>query len=189
MTKSLWRASVVLLLSLLLAACGGAPAAVSTPGAAPTATTVIAKKVKPQPDALLNGTIEVGDKASKGTISLKVSGDGAAIASLEITLEELKCDGLSAGRVHDYLDGLQISISDGHFDASIPAVGREVENYNLETAPSAFPTVADLDKVGHIEGTFSSATQASGTIRIHMWVVMSDRACELGEFPWTAKAP
>jgi hypothetical protein len=156
-------------LALVLAACAG--------------------NVNPPPGASFSGAIDVGEKASSGAISFKVSEDGASITDLDITLRELKCDGLSAGRVHDYLGDMQISITDGKFSASIPAMGREVENYKLDTPPSAFPTVASLDNVGQIDGKFSSSTQASGTIKIHMWVVMTDRACELGTFPWKAEAP
>lgn len=59
----------------------------------------------PAPGASFSGTIDVGDKASSGAISFKVSEDGASITDLNITLNGLKCDGLSAGRVHDYLGG------------------------------------------------------------------------------------
>jgi len=130
----------------------------------------------------------VGDKASSGAISFKVSEDGASITDLNIILNGLKCDGLSAGRVHDYLGGPLTSITGDGFSASIPAMGGEIENYNLDKPPSEFPTVASLDTVGQIEGKFSSAKQASGTIKIYMGVVMTDRACELGEFPWEVEA-
>lgn len=143
----------------------------------------------PAPGASFSGIINMGDKASSGAISFNISEDGASIIDLNIILNELKCDGLSAGRVHDYLGGLLTSIKGGRFSSSIPAVGREVENYNLDKSPSEFPTVTSLDTVGQIEGKFSSATKASGTIKIYMWVVFTDRACELGEFPWEAEVP
>jgi len=155
--------------------------------------TACAGRVTPAPGATFSGPIEISGKASSGTISFAVSDDGASITDLSITLSDVRCDGLSVGRIHDYLAGPLTSMTDGEFSATIPAMGggrfSESENYSLDTPPSAFPAVASLETVGQIEGEFSSATQASGTIKIYMWVMMTDRACELGVFPWSAAAP
>jgi len=144
------------------------------------------------PGSTFSGAIETGDKASSGLISFKIAGDGASITDVNITLTELNCDGLSLGRIHDSLGFLAIPLKEGEFNGATPALGRgqmsESTNYKLDNPPSAFPTVESLYKVGQLEGKFSSSTQASGTIKIHVWVMMTeDRACELGTFPWKAE--
>lgn len=173
-------------LALVLAACAGN--ATSAPGASSGSA-----NVKPAPGASFSGAIDVGDKASSGALSFKISADGASITDVNVTLNELKCDGLSLGRIHDNMGGLLISMTDGQFSGPIPTMGRspvsESENYRLDSPPSAFPAVASLATAGQLEGKFSSATQASGTIKIFVSVMMTDRACELGTFPWKAEAP
>lgn len=160
-------------LVLAMAACGGkaAPAAGST----------------------FSGAIKVGAKAGSGTISFRVSENGSSITGVDITLQELNCGGLAIGSIHDNLGEALISMSNGGFSASIPAMGRgqmtESRNYNLSTSPFDFPAFSDMANVGKFEGKFTSATHASGTIDIYIWAVMTDRACELGKFTWDAESP
>ena len=160
-------------LALVITACGG--------------------KAVPAPAASFSGAIDMGDKASSGTLSFKVSEDGASITGVNITLQELKCGGLTIGRIHDNLGGMLISMRDGGFSASIPAMGSsqftESQNYNLTSSPFDFPTFPDMGSVGQFEGKFSSATHASGTIDMYVWAIMTDRACELGKFTWEAESP
>lgn len=157
----------------------------SLPAAQPPAATPTAFSLSA---ASFSGSIDIDPKASSGSISFAVTEDGSAITNVEITLTDLKCDGLTAGWVHELFSGLEIAIENGEFQSIIPAVGREVKMYKLESSPSAFPTVASLESAGQIDGRFHSATQASGTIKLAMWVVMTDRACEMGEFAWNAEA-
>lgn len=156
-------------LALVVSACGG--------------------KASPAPGSSFSGAIEIGDKASSASISFNIREDGTAIKDLAVTLSELKCNGLSAGQVNDSWGNQIITISDGAFSSSIPAVGKNIVKYNLEASPADFPVIEDLERAGQIEGKFTSAKKASGTIKIFMWVVMTDRACELGTFPWSATAP
>jgi len=67
-------------------------------------------------------------------------------------------------------------------------MGGEVKNYKLESSPFAFPTVASLKECGAIEGRFFTPTEARGTIKIYLGVLLSKSACELGTFPWNAKS-
>jgi hypothetical protein len=158
-------------------------------GATTLCLAACAGKATPAPGAIFAGRIDMGDSADSDDISFKVSEESAAIINLSITVTGLKCDALTAGRVSEYLDEPSISISKGSFSASIPTLGRVVEDYNLGKPPSEFPVVEDLDTAGQIEGIFSSPTKASGTITLYMWLVMTDRACELGTFSWQAEAP
>lgn len=159
--------------ALVLAGCGG--------------------RVAPTPGGIFSGPIETGDRAGSGTLSSQVSEDAGSITDLSIALTDVACDGLTLGRIHDLLGGSLTSVVDGRFSASMPAMGgagqSESQNYSLTTSPAAFPVVASLETVGRIDGEFTSSTQAAGTLTIHIWVVMSDRACELGTFPWSATEP
>jgi hypothetical protein len=161
------------LLVLALTACGGDTA--------------------PTPGANFNGAIDVGDTATSGAIAFKISEDGASITGVNITLLDLECKGLTIGRIHDTMRDLMIPISDGKFSTSIPALGAsqvsESENYHMTTSPFDFPAFPDMGSVGQFEGKFSSSTNVGGTIQIYVLAAMTDRACELGTFPWTAKVP
>lgn len=143
---------------------------------------------KPIPGASFSGTISMGEKANNATIDFKISEDGTSIKDLKTTINDLKLDGLTAGQVYDYHGGLLTSIESGRFNASIPAVGGSVKDYKLDKSPSEFQTVTDLDNVGQIEGKFLSATKASGTIKIYMWLLLTDYAIEVGEFIWEAES-
>jgi len=160
-------------LALVITACGG--------------------NTMPAPGASFSGAIDMGDKASSGTFSFDISEDGASITGVSFTLQELKCGGLTIRRIHDNLGDMLISMSNGGFSASIPAMGSsqftESQNYNLTNSPFDFPTFADMGNVGQFEGKFSSATHAIGTINIYIWAIMTDRACELGKFTWEAESP
>ncbi len=144
----------------------------------------------PAGGASFSGAIDMGDKAGSGTISFKTSEDGASITTINITLQEVKCGGLTIGSIHDDLGDEQIAISSGAFSASIPAMGTsqfsESRNYHLTTSPFDFPAFSDMGSVGQLEGNFISADNASGTIKIYIHAAMTDRACELGEFTWEA---
>ena len=144
---------------------------------------------KPSPGASFNGIIDMGDKASSGEISFKISEDGTSIKDLKTTVNELKLDGLTAGQVYDFNGVLLTAIENRRFSASIPAVGGSVKDYKLDKSPSEFQTVAALDNIGQIEGKFLSATKASGTIKIYMWLLLTDYAIEVGEFSWEAECP
>ena len=143
---------------------------------------------KPVPGASFSGMISMGEKANNATIGFKISEDGTSIKDLKTTINDLKLDGLTAGQVYDYHGGLLISVEGGRFNASIPAVGGSVKDYKLDKSPSEFQTVAALDNIGQIEGKFLSASKASGTIKIYMWLLLTDYAIEVGEFTWEAES-
>ena len=143
--------------------------------------------VTPMSGATFVGSIETGDQASSGRISFQIASDGASITDLDLILNQVRCDGLSMGRVHEFVDGVLTSTTEGGFAAAIPAMGREVNDYELNAIPSDFPAFDSLDDIGWIEGEFSSPTEARGTISIYVWVLLTDHACELGEFSWNAE--
>ena len=143
---------------------------------------------KPAPGASFSSTINMDNKASSATIGFKISDDGTSIKDLKTTINELKLDGLTAGQVYDFNGVLLTPIEGGRFNASIPAVGGSVKDYKLDKSPSEFQTVAALDNIGQIEGKFLSATKASGTIKIYMWLLLTDWAVEVGEFAWEAES-
>ena len=145
------------------------------------------ENAKPAPGASFSGMINMDDKASSATIDFKISEDGTSIKDLKTTINELKLDGLTAGQVYDFNGVLLTPIEGGRFNASIPAVGGSVKDYKLDKSPSEFQTVSALDDIGQIEGKFLSATKASGTIKIYMWLLLTDWAIEVGEFSWEAE--
>ena len=145
------------------------------------------KNKAPQPGAYFKGTINMADKASSGEIGFDIAEDGASIKNLYITLNNLEHESFIAERVHDNLPGLLIPIKGGKFSHSLPAIGNEFTNFIIGKPYDEFPTFDSLNNISQIEGKFLSTTQASGTIKIYIWVPSSDRAFELGEFPWETK--
>jgi hypothetical protein len=178
-------------IGLLLAACapGAAPApSEATPSPQviePTPTSSPVPAMGPKPGITFDGTIETSGKAKSGTLKFTISEDGFFIASLGVTLNDLQCDGLSAGSYSDFLGTLRASVTDGKFTASLPAMGGMISNFKQEYKPR--PTLASLSDVGKIEGAFISPTEASGTIKIFLGIPMSRTACEFGNFDWSAK--
>ena len=142
----------------------------------------------PQPGAYFKGTIEIDDKVSSAEIGFDISEDGTSIKNLYITLNNLNHEGFIAERVHDNLPGLIISIKGNKFTHSLPAIGSEFTNFIIGKPYDEFPTFDSLNNISQIEGKFLSSTQASGTIKIYIWVPSSDRAFELGEFLWETKS-
>jgi len=155
-------------LALVLAACAG--------------------NVQPQPGASLGGGIDVGDRASSGTLSFKISETGAAITDLQINLESANCnDMITMGSVTDYLSDPGIAITDGTFEGSLPAMGGMVTDYRFNPGGSLPTPVPDPYTVGKISGRFTAPTTASGTITIFLGAAMSGGiVCELGTFDWSA---
>ena len=137
---------VIVAVVLSMAACGGGD------GAGATA---------PRPGAVLTGPIEISGKASGGTISLTVSGDGASISSVKVTLMDLECDGFSAGSLSKEAGGA-FPITKG----------------NVVASPSG---------IGEIKGRFTSPTVVSGTIDLVLEIPFGD-TCKLGTSDWSAKA-
>jgi hypothetical protein len=142
---------------------------------------------KPTPGASFSGAINIGDKASNGEIGFDISEDGTSIKNLYITLNNLNHEGFIAERVHDNRPGLLISIKGNKFTHSLPAIGSEFTNFIIGRPYDEFPTFDSLNNISQIEGKFLSSNQASGTIKIYIWVPSSDRAFELGEFLWETK--
>jgi hypothetical protein len=173
------------------------------------------KVADPAPGVDFHGTIDLGDKASSGMLSFKISADGASIEDFAISLADVKCEGLTAGKLSVSLGGTLTTVTEGQFSATLPAFGTgsgggmlksagsmssttsgpggtrsiEIENYNLEGSPSDWPAVADPEKAGQIDGQFSSPTQGSGKITIYLAAIGSEYACALGTFDWKAEAP
>ena len=148
---------------------------------------------EPSPGATFRGMVETGARAGSGTIDFAVSDDGTSIADLGLALTDVACDGLTLGSAYDRYGGSVTPIESGRFSGGIPAVGTggfsTSSGYNVDPdAFASFPVVADLASVGRLEGEFTSAEEATGTITIHVWVIGTDMACELGTFPWSATA-
>ncbi len=143
--------------------------------------------VNPQPGIQMSGVIEVGEKARSGAIIFAVSEDGTAITKLSIRLNDVTCDGFTAGYLRGWVgDVWRVPVTNGSFKGPLPALGGEYRNF---TVPSLkpWPTVASLSTVGAIEGSFSSPTEASGTITIYLAIPdFTKTACPLGTFRWSA---
>lgn len=155
-----WRLRVLLAFVILasLAACG-APGTTPAPGVAPTSPKPAS--VAPKPGATLTGAVVITGKASGATITLQVSDDGTAIKSVGVTLQDLKCNGFSAGSMSKQVQG-SFAISKGQIAANVSGIGE-------------------------ITGSFTSPTEASGKVNLTLQIPMSG-PCELGEFTWSAKA-
>jgi len=120
--------------------------------------TTCAKKVTPKPNTTFIGDIEISEKASTGTISFKILGDGSLITSISITLTDVKANGFSAGSITQRND-TSFSITEGNIDASISAIG-------------------------DIKGRFTSPTKANGTI--HLLLEVLNVTYDLGTWNWSA---
>jgi hypothetical protein len=139
------------------------------------------------------GNIDMGEQATSGTISFDIANDGTSIANIDITILDLNCKGLKMGKLHDNLGSLQITISADGFEGSIPVMGTsqfsESSNYEMTVSPFDFPSFEDMGNAGNLEGKFTSAKAVNGTIKLLVWAVMTDRACEFGTLSWEANAP
>lgn len=167
------RLSLALVLSIFMIFIGCAKGEVITPAGitstpavtttTPAVTTATPKAgtVAPKPGATFSGSIEITGKASSATIEFNISGDGASIISVSITLKDLKTDGFSAGSMTKKTSGT-FSITGGNFDASLSGIGK-------------------------MKGGFTSSTQASGKIDLTLDIPFSP-AAKLGEWNWSAKA-
>jgi len=137
------------------------PTGQATPTPTEQATPTSGGEVIPKPGATLTGPIEISGKASSGTISLTISEDGASVTSVSITLNDLECDGFSAGSYSAERQG-SFPVTGGAFSAS-------------------------LSDIGTIEGLFTSPTEASGTINLVLEIPYAG-TFELGTWNWSAKA-
>jgi hypothetical protein len=147
-----------------------------------------AKSASPKPGATFSGTINVGDMAGSGSLSFGISEDGAALTNLGTSLQKANCkDMITMGSVADYTSNPGITITDGVFEGSLPAMGGMVTDYSFHPGDSFPSPVPDPDSVGKIKGSFTSPTAASGTITIYLGALMSGGVvCELGTFDWSA---
>jgi hypothetical protein len=174
-----------------------------------------AKPADPTSGAAFKGTITMGDKASSGTLSFKISADGASLEEFGISLADAKCDGLTEGKLSWSQGGSLTTVSEGQFSTTLPAFGAgagggmlksagsissttsgagvsrsiSIQNYNLEGDAASWPPVEDPQKAGQFEGQFSKPNDASGKITIYLAAIGSEYACSLGTFDWTANAP
>ena len=155
--------TLILVLSMLISisSCGGEKPTLTTSGGEKATPKSETGSVAPKSGATFTGSIEISGKASSGTIRFSISGDGASITSVSITLKDLKCDGFSAGSMTQEASGSFI-VTKGNFTAS----------------PSG---------IGKLEGRFTSPTEANGTIDITLTIPFSG-PCSLGEWRWSAKA-
>jgi hypothetical protein len=157
------------LILLLLVGCGAGAAA-------------------PKPGAAFSGAIEVGNKASSGALSFGIAENGTALTNLHTSLQKANCnDMITMGSVEDYTSNPGITITDGGFEGSLPAMGGMVTDYSFHPGDSFPSPVPDPYTVGKITGRFTSPTSASGTITIFLGAAMSGGVvCELGTFDWSA---
>jgi hypothetical protein len=158
--------SLAFVLSIVMIFIGCAKGEVITPTGTtttPAGTTATPKAgtVAPKPGATFSGSIEITGKASSGTIEFNISGDGASIISVSITLKDLKTESFSAGSMTKSTSGT-FPITSGNLDASLSGIGK-------------------------IKGRFTSSTQASGTVDLTLDIPFS-APVKLGEWHWSAKA-
>ncbi|MCL4529109.1 MAG: hypothetical protein M1282_06825 [Chloroflexi bacterium] len=121
---------------------------------------------QPKAGATYNGTIDVPkEKASNASLRFKVSDDGTQVTSIGLMLSDLHCETMSAGSMSQNTGG------------QFPLSGNQI---NIQS-----------DSIGEIKGSFTSATEASGTIHIAMKnkIMGATMLCDLGTFNWKAKAP
>jgi len=156
------KALIMLPMILFLAAVGFAGCGGDTGANREAGTTAAeARSVTPTPGATFSGPVDISGVASSAVISLVVSGDGAAITSVSVALKDLKTETFSAGSMEKQVTG-SIPIAGGSFSGS-------------------------LSGLGTIEGQFTSATEASGSVKLNVEIPFSGPA-DLGEFSWTATA-
>jgi hypothetical protein len=117
--------------------------------------------VAPEPGATLAGPVDMAGKAASATIYLVVSADGASITTVGIILDDLKTETVSIGSLTEQFGG-NVAISHGAFAGTVSGLGE-------------------------IEGRFTSATEASGTVKLNLDLPYSAPA-DLGEFTWSAAA-
>jgi hypothetical protein len=113
----------------------------------------------PTPGATFEGPVQISGSASSAVIDLKVSDDGAFLESVSVTMNDLKTEGFSAGSMTKNV-GVNVPVGKGSFSAP-------------------------LSGLGSISGSFSTATEASGKIRLKVEIPL-DGTADLGEFAWTA---
>jgi len=155
--------TVVLILSVAMSivSCGGGKTTLTPSGEEETTPKSATESVAPRGGATFTGQIAISGKASSGKIEFTVSGDGTSISSVSITLDNLNCNGFSAGSMTQEISG-SYAITEGNFTASSSSIGT-------------------------LEGRFTSSTQASGTIDITLDIPFSG-PCSLGEWRWSAEA-
>jgi hypothetical protein len=96
------------------------------------------------------------DAAKTAQISLKISDDGLTIEQVGVAFTEIKCEGFSAGSSSSTVSG-QTPVTDGVF-------------------------VFKSSNIGEINGQFTSATAAKGTIHLAFY----DGNAECGTWDWSA---
>ena len=152
------------------------PSATSLPRSTPTGTPVpptFTPTPSPTPEwwtadlfdaagASFSGPIAISEGASSAILRLAISEDGSSITSVEVTLSNVECDGMSAESMSTTSSG-QFPITEGVFAVSASGLGE-------------------------IQGRFTSPTEASGVIdlRWEVSVLGQTLVCELGEWDWTA---
>lgn len=111
-----------------------------------------------------SGPIAIGKGASSANLRLVISADRSSITSVEVTLSNLQCGGMSADSMSSTSSG-QFPITEGEF--AITASG-----------------------IGEIQGRVTSPTEATGVIdlRWEVSILGQTQVCELGEWDWTATA-
>jgi hypothetical protein len=148
---------------------------------------------QPEAGAIFRGDIEMGSAGSRGELRFQVTDDGANLTNFYISVMDLVCGSLTVGQIDGSMGNRLITLDNGRFDTSLPSLGNfgmsSSKNYRVGGSPADFPTIDSLETTGQFEGKFTSGTEAEGTILLTMAVLMTDRACELGTFPWSAEAP
>jgi len=120
---------------------------------------------KPKAGASYSGTIDVPkEKATSALLSFKISDDGTQVTKISIMLTDLHCETMSAGSMSQSASG------------SFALNGNQID--------------IQSDSIGELKGSFTSASDASGTIHVAMKykIMGSSILCDLGTYPWKAKA-
>jgi len=118
----------------------------------------------PAPGTVFNGSIEISGTASSGAIHFAISEDGASVTELTITLQDIRCEGMTASSMMKKPDQ-PYPITNGKFTAAI-------------------------EDRGEVSGQFLSPTKAAGTItlKIELSVLGSKIVCDMGTAKWSAEA-
>ncbi len=180
-TRIIFIAILAMMMILSLSTCSAPGAATlsapttvpaTQPPAAPTATplpppTVTAEPLAAIAGAVFTGVFDMGDKAQKAEITLKVSEDGQAITSVKLDFTDITCEGFTQGFTK----------------ASV-----KIENAKLKTPIVDSKFEVTLAGLAEINGEITSPTTAGGTIRLLNSSSGLGSPTECGIWNWSATA-
>ena len=156
----------ITLVLLLLVGCG-APATPILPTATPVppTPTITPSTLAPWAGGVFTGVFDMGDKAERAEITLKVSVDGKAITSVKLDFTNITCEGFTQGFTE-----ASVTITKDSLNAPITNDKFEVK----------------LASICEIIGEFTSSTAMQGTIRLLNSSGGMGSSTECGTWSWNA---